>query len=113
MSKEEVIEELRNYVKKGYCWRIMDFNVGSDKYEFYIWPPNNKALTSKGIVKYFKGLKRLEFGNKEQIEMKKCLDLIALLLTDQKLYKNKNPYKNPFLLSPHIVSSENVRMLCE
>ena len=101
ISEEEVIEELRNYAKRGYSWRLVNFNISFNKYEFYIWKPNNESfLTSQGIVRYFKNLKKLEIGNKEQIEMKKCLDLIGLLLTAQKLYKPS------YHLSPYIISSE-------
>jgi len=105
MSEEEVEETLRKYVKSGYRWRINYFSQNQKKYEFYIWKSMNNQnffVTSKKIYDYFKNLKKLEFGNKEQIEMKKCLDLIAFLLTAQKLYQEKRKFN----LCPYIISSE-------
>jgi hypothetical protein len=84
IPKKELEDRIKGYLKRGYEWR--PYFDDEDLYPNFQIYKQGYSINSQEDISYFSNLKKLEIGNKEQIQMKECLDLIALLLTARYLY---------------------------
>ncbi len=80
ISTEEIKEQLKKYKKKGFGWGV----YGMHEENYQIWTPH-LCIEEPLLIHYFENVK-LEFGNKEQIEMLEAFNLLRLLINPD------NPY---------------------
>lgn len=85
LSEEETKKETERYKNRGFSWVEFGFPCGGS---YQISTP--KFVDGDSIIiDYFRNLKKLEFGNKEQIEMLKALNLVCFL-DNRKKYQYLN-----------------------
>lgn len=90
ISWRKLKEELKKYYDSGYRWDAYFENFDDLLPDFQIFTPDY-YFESQDVINYFLKLKRLEFEKKkEQLEMRKCLELIRLLLTAQHKYEKRS-----------------------
>jgi len=78
IPEEGLRKKLREFYNMGFSW--INFGASGDYYQFF--GPNFSAY-EKDIIHFFTSLKFLEVGNKEQLEVLKCLELLRTLKTVQ------------------------------
>jgi hypothetical protein len=104
IPKKELEDRIKGYLERGYEWKL---NLNNDPYPNFQIYKQGYLIGSQEVISYFSNLKKLEIGNKEQIEMKEYLDLVALLSTAYYLYENGENELLNFLDSSKLKNIKN------